>query len=111
MRKVVVLHSDTMGRGDDELGKLLVPKFLNSLWKCETKPDAILFYNSGVKLLAEGGAILEALKNLEASGVELVACGTCVSYFKLNDKIHVGRVSGMDEIVTTMMQAESVVTI
>ncbi len=111
MNKVVVLHSDTMGRGDDELGRMLIPKFLNSLWKNDAKPDVILFYNSGVKLLAERGAILEALRNLEASGVELVACGTCVSYFKLNDEIRIGRVSGMDEIVTTMMQAECVVTI
>jgi selenium metabolism protein YedF len=109
--RVVVVNSESMGRGDEELGKLLIPKFLNTLCKCETKPDVILFYNSGVKLLTQAGAIQEALKTLEEAGVELIACGTCVSYFGLQDRILVGRVSSMDEIVATMMKADSVVTI
>ena len=109
--KAVVVASDAMGHGDDELGRTLIPKFFNSLWKSETKPDVILFYNTGVKLLAEAGSIREVLAALEGSGVELVACGTCVSYFGLNEQIKVGRVSGMDEIVQTLMKADCVVRV
>lgn len=109
--KAVVVNSEAMGNGDPELGRTLILKFLNSLRRSETKPDVILFYNTGVRVLCQPGAVLEALQDLQASGVELIACGTCVSYFQLQDRILVGRVSNMDEIVATLMKADSVVTI
>ncbi len=109
--KVVVVASEAMGRGDTELGRQLMVKFLNSLWKHPQKPDAMIFYNSGVKLLTARGAVLEALTALSDAGVDLVACGTCASYFQITEKILVGRVSGMDEIVDLQLRADSVITV
>ena len=85
--------------------------FLRKLWAEEKKPEAILFYNSGVKLLAENSQVLDALDGLLNAGTDLIACGTCISYYKLEDKIKVGRISTMQEIVSFMMRSGKVVTV
>lgn len=100
-----------MGRGDDDLGRRLCVKFLHTLTTMAEKPQTVAFYNSAVRLLIGSSPALEALKALESEGVELIACGTCVDYFKLGGQVAVGRVSDMREIVTTMMAADKVVTI
>ncbi|CBE68200.1 SirA-like (fragment) [Candidatus Methylomirabilis oxygeniifera] len=75
------------------------------------KPSGIVFYNSGVNLLARGSSVLDALDVLAEAGVDLIACGTCVAFYKLKDKIFVGRISDMLEIVSTLMNSEKVITI
>jgi len=77
--QIVVVNSDSMGRGDAELGTQLIGSFLRKLWAQESKPDAVIFYNSGVKLMAHGSGVLDGLEGLAAAGVDLVACGTCVA--------------------------------
>lgn len=109
--KVVVVNSTAMGRGNDDLGKTLMGAFLRKLWASDSKPDAMIFYNEGVKLLAKGSEVLDALNALADSGVDLLACGTCVKYFGLDDQVMVGRVSNMEEITGLFMSAASVVTI
>lgn len=109
--KVLVVNSDSMGRGDNELGVRLIGSFLRKLWVQEKKPTAIVFYNSGVKLVARGSAVLDALEGLSALGVDLVACGTCVTSFGLNDCIGAGRVSDMVEIADLLLRADTVITI
>ena len=111
MRTVFVVSADTFGRGSDELGATLMANFLRKLWAAPGKPTAILFYNSGVKLLATHAPALEALDGLLNAGVDLVACGTCVSFFGLRDSLRVGRVSDMQEIVQMMVAADKVVTV
>ena len=107
---VVIINGPLMGRGDEELGGKILGSFLNKLgfWKAAEK---VIFYNEGVRLLAEGSPYLANLTLLEEGGVELLACGTCLEYFQLREKIKVGRVSSMDEIVNTIAQADKVVTI
>jgi len=107
---VVIVNGPIMGRGSEELGGRLLGSFLNKLsfWKAAEK---VIFYNEGVKLLAEGSPYLANLTLLQEGGVELLACGTCLDYFQLREKIKVGRVSSMDEIVNTIAQADKVVTI
>ena len=105
---ILVLQSDCFGRGDESLGRRLMGAFLKKLWANPQKPQAIIFYNSAVKLLTKAGGQLEALEALHSSGVDLIACGTCIDYFELKEALAVGRVSGMEEIVSLMMSDEKV---
>lgn len=111
MRHVIVINSDGMGKGSDELGGRLIAKFVHQLTGITPHPDAILFYNGGVRLLAPQSALLPALQQLERAGVEIVLCGTCVQHFGLTGRTGAGRVSDMREIAATMMAAERVVTV
>lgn len=111
MERVFVIQNESMGNGDMELGKKLIGAFLRKLWAQESKPDMIILYNGGVKLLAKNSAVLEVLDGLFESGVDIMACGTCIEHYGLNDQIQVGRISNMEEIVSVMMKAEHVITI
>ncbi|MBN2259931.1 MAG: sulfurtransferase-like selenium metabolism protein YedF [Clostridiales bacterium] len=111
MKKVFVLNSEYFGHGDNKLGNQLMGAFLKKVWGKDEKPDAIIFYNSAVKLLARGSDYLDALTGLEEAGVELLACGTCINSYELKEHMEVGLISGMQEIVEIMMEAESVITI
>lgn len=108
---VFIINSEFMGHGDNDLGSTIIGAFFKKLWASPQKPSAILFYNSGVKLLTKQGGQLEALHELHNKGVDLIACGTCVDKFQLKDEIVEGRISGMEEILQVMMKAEKVVTI
>ncbi len=108
---VFVLNAETMGRGDDVLGAKLVGSFLRTLAVTYPKPDAIVFYNSAVRLLAEGSPHLEPLRGLDDVGVDLLACVTCLEFYDLVGKIAVGHVSNMREIVQRTMGAAKVVTV
>ena len=106
---VLVVSGDKMGRGDQELGEVLVRGFFHTLGEIESRPDTIIFFNAGVWLAAEGSPVLDDLCSLEAAGVSLLACGTCLDYFELKDRLAVGRVSNMYEIAETMLSAGKVV--
>jgi selenium metabolism protein YedF len=110
-RRLVVINSETLGSGSEELGAQLMGSFLRKLCVAPAKPEAILFYNSGVKLLAEGSGVLDALETLAKAGVDLVACGTCCGYYGVADKLAVGRISDMAEIVSRVLETEAVVTV
>ena len=111
MKRTIVINSEFLGKGSDELGQKLMLSFLRTLLTLERKPDKMIFYNSGVKLLAEGTPTLEILNELNRVGVRLVACGTCVGFFKLDDKISKERISNMQEIATQLLELASVVTV
>ena len=111
MKTVVVINSELMGRGDDKLGEQILGNFFNQLLGSGRKPDALIFYNAGVKLLLNDSPVSGTLDSLFKAGVDLIACGTCVSYFKLNEKMATGRVSNMQEIVSILTDADKVVTI
>ncbi len=108
---VYVLHAETMGRGDDALGAKLLGSWVRTVASVDPKPDAIVFYNSAVRLLGPGSPHLDALRELDAAGVDLLACVTCLEWFELTRTIAVGRVSNMREIVQRTMEAGKVVTI
>ncbi|MBI4977752.1 MAG: DsrE family protein [Spirochaetes bacterium] len=110
MEQLVIINAETLGRGDDSLGAQLMGSYLRTLYASEQKPDAIVFYNAGVKLLAAGSPVLDAIDMLARAGVDLVACGTCVSFYKVND-LHAGRVSTMKEIVGMMASARTAITV
>lgn len=110
-QSVIIINSESLGRGDEGVGQTLLGTFLRKVLASINKPDAIIFYNSGVKLLTRQSYYLEVLEGLEKSGVELLACGTCV-YKVCNQKsLEVGRVSNLDEIADIMLSAERVLTL
>lgn len=106
---VVVLSSNQMGQGDEVLGKLLMKGFVFALTQQDMLPETILLYNSGAFLSCEGSDNLEDLKTLEAQGVEILTCGTCLNHYGLAEKRQVGGVTNMYEIVEKMTKASVVV--
>ena len=111
MSELIIINSEFMGKGNEELGKTLTGVFLRKLWTQEKKPDAIILYNSAVKLIANGSEVLDAMDGLYSSGADILACGTCVDFYNLKNSIKTGRVSNMEEICSLLMQAEKVITI
>ena len=105
---VVVISSDCMGSGNDELGKVLMKGFIYAVSQLDQLPKTILFYNGGATITTEGSASLEDLKNMEAQGVEIMTCGTCLDYYNLKDKLAVGTVTNMYSIVETMNGAAKI---
>jgi selenium metabolism protein YedF len=108
---VLTISSETMGRGDDELGQILIRGFFHALGQTSPRPDTIIFFNSGVKLVVEGSPVLEDLQALCEQGIELLACGTCLGHFLLKDKVVAGEVSNMYTIAETLMRAGKVVNL
>ncbi len=108
---IIVLGGETMGHGDDALGAKLIGSYLRTLSGADPKPDAIVFYNSAVKLLARGSPHLEALKTLEDAGVDLLACITCLELYALTESMALGLVSNMREIVQRTLLAAKVITV
>ena len=106
---VVVISSDRMGTGNDELGKVLIKGFIFAVTQLDTLPKTMLFYNGGATLTTEGSDSLEDLKSLEAQGVEIMTCGTCLDYYGLKDKLAVGTVTNMYSIVETIAKAGRIV--
>ena len=111
MNHVIVINCDGMGRGDDQLGNRLIVKFIHQLTGLPTRPDGIIFYNTGVRLLTPDSVVLDRLRELEHAGIELLACGTCVEHFGLVGRTGAGRVTDMREIAATLTSAQRVVTI
>ena len=106
---IVVVASDRMGEGNDELGKVLIKSFIFAVTQLEQLPKTMLFYNGGATLTTEGSDSLEDLKSLEAQGVEILTCGTCLDYYGLKDKLAVGGVTNMYSIVETMAGAGRII--
>ena len=103
---VLIVPGELMGRGEhEELGHVLMRAFFHTLGEVEPLPETIIFLNSGVKLVVEGSEVVEDLEALAASGVEILACGTCLGYYGLKDAVAVGTVSNMYTIAETMLGA------
>ena len=106
---VIAVDTAIMGRGNDELGKVLMKGFIFAVTQLEKLPKTILFYNGGATLTTEGSDSLDDIKSLEAQGVEIKTCGTCLNYYGLTDKLKVGEVTNMYDIVETLAKASKVV--
>jgi hypothetical protein len=110
MKSVAIINNERFGVGDVDLGEKLIGSFLRKIWVNKVKPDTMIFYHSGVKLLAKDSHVIDAIEALSKAGVDLVACGTCVGYYDVKNDIVFGRISDMAEIVGLIMDADKVVT-
>ena len=106
---VVVLSSNQMGNGSEELGQILMKGFIFALTELDELPSTVLLYNSGVKLSTEGSNSIEDLKTLQAQGVEILSCGTCLNYYDLTEKLQVGDVTNMYFILEKIAQADKII--
>ena len=106
---LVVLSGSEMGTGDPKLGKNLMKAFVFALTKQDQLPDTILCYNTGASLTCEGADTLEDLKLLESEGVTILTCGTCLDFYGLKEKLAVGGVTNMYDIVERMENAAQII--
>jgi selenium metabolism protein YedF len=109
---VLVIPGEFMGRGEHpELGQVLLRGFFHTLSEVAPLPDAVIFFNSGVKLVTEGSPIVEDLEALRGHGVEILVCGTCLQYYGLTERVAVGEVSNMYTIAETILGAGRMVSL
>jgi selenium metabolism protein YedF len=105
----VYVSSETMGRGDEELGSALMAAFLDTLSQFKGEISHAIFVNAGAKLAVEGSPVLEQLRLLEQTGVEVLVCGTCLNHFGIKDRLAVGSVSNMYAIIETLSKAGKII--
>ena len=106
---ILVIDSDKMGDGDEEFSKTLLKGFIYALSSQDIPPAKILFYNTGVRLTTEGSASIEDLKVLEKAGAKIYSCGACLNNYGLTEKLSVGEVTNMYDIVSYLMEADLVI--
>ncbi len=108
---VILITSDKLGNGPDDLGQLLMKNFIITLLEIKDKPEKILFLNSGVILATEGSELLEPLQKLAASGVEILSCGVCLDYYGKRDNLVVGTVTNMYTIAESMLTSANAIRV
>jgi selenium metabolism protein YedF len=106
---VMLIASDRLGDGPEELGRLLMKNFIITLVEVPEPPDRMLFLNTGVLLTAEGSEVIEPLEALGNRGVEVLSCGVCLDYFKKKESLAAGAVTNMFTIAESLLTAGSVV--
>ncbi|NLW39639.1 MAG: sulfurtransferase-like selenium metabolism protein YedF [Tissierellia bacterium] len=107
----IAFTSNLMGKGSEELGKILMKSFVYTLTEATPYPSTLVFFNSGVYLTCEGSEVLEDLRKLEAEGVEIISCGTCLDYYEIKDKLKVGEISNMYTIYEKLKNPTNTITI
>lgn len=111
-KTIFVFNAYGLGQtADAELKILLARKFLTLIAQAAPLPSQICFYTEGVRLCVANSPVLTELRSLEAKGVELVLCSTCLDRFGLTDQVAVGVVGGMGDIITAIMQADNAITL
>jgi selenium metabolism protein YedF len=107
-RTVVLVSSDRFGEGDDDLGMILMRAFIKTLKEVAPPPASLLLVNAGVKLAVEESSLLSDIRELEAAGVQVLSCGTCLDFFHLKEKLAIGKITNMFEVVSQLSAAERV---
>ena len=107
---VIYINSNVMGVGDEELGKILMEAFLKTMIIADPHPRKLIFVNSGVKLAIEGSDVVGHVKEMEKKGVEVLSCGTCLNFYGLKEKLQVGVISNMYDIIESLIEADKVIS-
>ncbi len=108
---VVFIDTDSLGRGSEELGRILMRSFLQTLEQSDIYPQKVILINSGVKLACEGSEVLEDLQEMSAKGAEILSCGTCLDFYGIKKNLSIGKVSNMYEILNSLAQAAKLIKI
>ncbi|MHB1399322.1 MAG: sulfurtransferase-like selenium metabolism protein YedF [Trichloromonadaceae bacterium] len=108
-KSVLFLTADTLGQGNDELGRLLLKNYLFTLTELAAAPDVILLVNAGVRLACSGSEVREALDQLACLGSDIASCGLCLDFYHLKDQLQVGRVTNMLDIADTLHKAGRII--
>ncbi len=105
----IAFQQNRMGNGDPELSELLIKAFVNTLPEADHRPSKLVFLNSGIFLALNDSPVLEALRKLEAEGVEMLSCGTCLDFYGRKAQLAVGRVSNMYDIIEVLSSSSKVI--
>lgn len=108
---LLMISSQQIGKGDDELGQKLMISFIKTLKEMGNDLWRIVFVNHGVKFSTKNSVILEELKELESSGVDILVCGTCLMHLGLLEEKQIGETTNMLDIVTSMQLADKVINL
>jgi selenium metabolism protein YedF len=111
MGKTFWFTSETVGRGDDELGRILMRNLIYTLARGEELPEAVMFMNGGVRLACAGSQVLDDLKLMEEQGVVVRVCGTCLDFLGLKEKLAVGEIGDMKASAARLAVGPAVVTV
>ncbi|MCM0647033.1 sulfurtransferase-like selenium metabolism protein YedF [Clostridium swellfunianum] len=106
---VILVASDKLGEGDDTLGATLMKSYMYALSESDKLPTDLLFLNGGVKLVAEGSAVLDSLNKLQERGVNIASCGICLDYYGIKEKLAVGEITNMYTIIEKMNTASNTI--
>lgn len=106
---ILLITSDRLGDGPEELGRLLMKNFIHTLLESCKLPSKIIFLNTGVFMTCEGSDVREALEKLHGMGVEIFSCGICLDFFILKDKLRVGTTTNMLVTVESLLSAGQVI--
>ena len=107
--EVLLITSDKLGHGDDELGSILMKSFINVIAVGSKLPEKVIFYNSAVNLTLKDTPCIEDLKNLEENGTEIFVCGTCADYYNIKEKMAAGKISNMKTIAEILQNAVKII--
>lgn len=106
---VLFLAKDTFGEGDPELSHTLINLFLQTTFESGLRPRAILMANSGVKLMAAKSQVLPVLNSFRDAGVEVLACGLCLEFYKLKEQVPTAQITNMFAICEFLFVADRVI--
>ncbi|MCB1193447.1 MAG: DsrE family protein [Leptospiraceae bacterium] len=106
---IIVVTDEGMGKGEVELKQSLISNYFININGTQNMPDAICFYSEGVKLTVKDSIVLNELKSLEQKGVKLLVCSTSLNYYKLSDRLRVGKITNMPEIMNFIWNANKVI--
>lgn len=105
---VILVDSDTFGRGEEELGHILMKGLIYALAHQEHLPQSLIFFNNGAKLTCEGSESLEDIKELEQKGVEILTCGTCLEFHGIKEELQVGGITNLYHIAEVLTSKTTV---
>lgn len=106
---IVVISSERMGQGPEDLGEILMKAFVNTINEVQPLPSAVLLYNGGVRLVVDGSPLIEPMKELEKRGVQILCCGTCLDFYGVKQTLRVGEITNMYVILEKMTEAGHIV--
>lgn len=106
---MIAFQRDVLGDGVKELGSLLIKAFVNTLPEVDIKPTSLVFLNSGIFLTLIDSPVIDSLKKLEKTGVEILVCGTCLDYYQKKTELGVGKISNMYDILDHISRSGNVV--
>ena len=107
--QIILISTDVLGKGDRKLGETLMEAFIYTLVDAKPSPQKIILLNEGVKLAAYGSPVLQALEILQNKGVGILSCGTCLNFYQLKDKLKIGTITNMVEVVESLSNADKVI--
>ena len=107
--QIILISTDVLGKGDRKLGETLMEAFIYTLVDAKPSPQKIILLNEGVKLATYGSPVLEPLEILQNKGVGILSCGTCINFYQLKDKLKIGTITNMVEVVESLSNADKVI--